>query len=131
MKKFSKYLVAFTMAAFLTLPVLTMAQSNIVVNEAFGFNPVNNGLNGTLGETDPRKMVGSIINVALGFMGVIAVIIILIGGFKWMTAGGNEDKVAEAKKMLGYGVIGMVIVLAAWGVATFVVNSIYQATVIG
>lgn len=126
MKKFSKYLVAFTMAAFLTLPLITMAQQT--TNETFGFVPVNNGLNGTLKETDPRTMVGSIINVALGFMGVIAVVILLIGGFKWMTAGGNEDKVSEAKKMLGYGVIGLVIVLAAWGVATFVVDAIYTAT---
>lgn len=126
MKKFSKYLVAFTMAAFLTLPALAVKAQD--VNGTFGFDPVNTGLNNTLKETDPRTMVGSIINVALGFMGVIAVIIILIGGFKWMTAGGNEDKVSEAKKMLGYGVIGMVIVLAAWGVATFVVNSIYTAT---
>jgi small-conductance mechanosensitive channel len=45
-----------------------------------------------------------------------------------MTAGGNEDKVAESKKLLGAGVIGLAIVLAAWSVATFVINSIYNAT---
>lgn len=124
MKKFSKYLVVFTIAAFLALPALTMAQPD------WGFNEVNTGLNNTLQDTDPRTMVGSIINIALGFMGVIAVVILLIGGFKWMTAGGNEDKVSEAKKMLGYGVIGLVIVLAAWGVATFVVDSIYNSTTV-
>lgn len=125
MKKFSKYLVVFAVVAFLAAPALTMAED---INSTFGFDSVNNGLNNTLKDSDPRTMVGSIINVALGFMGVIAVIILLIGGFKWMTAGGNEDKVSEAKKMLGYGVIGLVIVLAAWGVATFVVESIYTAT---
>ena len=126
MKKISKYLVAFTLAAFLSLPAFALAQNSI--NETFGFESINEGLGGTLKETDPRTMVGSIINVALGFLGVIAVVIILIGGFKWMTAGGSEEKVGEAKKMLGYGVIGLVIVLAAWGLATFVINSIYTAT---
>jgi hypothetical protein len=45
-----------------------------------------------------------------------------------MTAGGNEDKVSEAQKLLGAGVIGLAIVLAAWAVSTFVINAIYNAT---
>jgi len=99
-----------------------MAQGN------FGLNEVNNGLNNSLSAGDPRTIIGRIINVVLGFLGVIAVGIILLGGFKWMTAGGNEDKVSEAKKLLGAGVIGLVIILAAWAVATFVINQIYSAT---
>ena len=51
-----------------------------------------------LGNKDPRAMVASVINVLLSFLGIIAVVIILIGGFKWMTAGGNEEKTGEAKK---------------------------------
>ncbi len=125
MKKFSKHLIAFAIIAFLVLPVFALpalAQGN------FGLNEVNNGLNNSLSSGDPRTIVGRIINLALTFLGVIAVVIILIGGFKWMTAGGNEDKVSEAKKLLGAGVIGLVIVLAAWALATFIINSIYTAT---
>ena len=81
-----------------------------------------------LSSSDPRAIVGRIINVALGLLGVIAVAIILMGGFKWMTAGGNEDKVSEAKKLLGAGVIGLAIVLAAWAVANWVIDAIYEAT---
>jgi len=105
----------------MALPALAQAQ--------FGLNEVNNGLNNSLSTTDPRTLVGRIINLALTFLGVIAVVIILMGGFKWMTAGGNEDKVSEAKKLLGAGVIGLVIVLAAWALATFIINSIYNATI--
>jgi len=125
MKKFSKHLIAFAIIAFLVLPVFALpalAQGN------FGLNEVNNGLNNSLASGDPRTIVGRIINLALTFLGVIAVVIIIIGGFKWMTAGGNEDKVSEAKKLLGAGVIGLVIVLAAWALATFIINSIYTAT---
>ena len=70
----------------------------------------------------------SIIKVFLGFLGIIAVVIILLGGFKWMTAGGNEDGVAEAKKLITAGVIGLIIILMSWALASFVVNQLYNAT---
>jgi len=58
----------------------------------------------------------------------LAVVIILIGGFKWMTAGGNEEQVEEAKKILIAGIIGLVIILASWGIANFVLGSLLNAT---
>ena len=75
-----------------------------------------------LGTEDPRTMIQLIVNLILTFLAIIAVIVILLGGFKWMTAGGNEDKVGEAKKLLIAGIIGLAIVLAAWGIALFVIN---------
>lgn len=126
MNKISKHLISLAIVALLVAPVFVMKAN--AQSADFGLNAVNNGLNNALASGDPREMVGRIINVALGFLGVIAVVIILMGGFKWMTAAGNEDKVAEAKKLLGAGVIGLAIVLAAWAVATFIINSIYNAT---
>lgn len=81
-----------------------------------------------LGERDPRAIVASVIRIILGFLGIVAVIIILLGGFKWMTAGGNEDKVAEARKLIISGVVGLVIIMAAFGIAQFVINSLMTAT---
>lgn len=72
--------------------------------------------------------VVGLINVALGFLGLIAVIIILIGGFKWMTAGGNEDKVGEARKTIFAGIIGLAIILFAWGITTFVIENLSTAS---
>ncbi len=124
MQKFSKFLLTFAIICALAIPMITMAQSN---DNLFGLNEVSNGLGNTLSDSDPRAVVGRIINVVLGFLGVIAVGIILLGGFKWMTGGGNEDKVGEAKKLLGAGVIGLVIILSAWAIATFVINQINGA----
>ncbi len=126
MKKLSKYLIALAIVGFLAVPAFSLPA--LAQGDPFGLNPVEQGVGDTLANGDPREMAGRIINVALGFLGLIAVVIILMGGFKWMTAGGNEDKVAEAKKLLGAGVIGLAIVLAAWAVSTFVINSIYNAT---
>ena len=128
MKKFLvKNLLSFAMVALILVPVLGIAQVNAQVNALdVGTNEVENSIE--LGNKDPRETVGQIINVAMLFLGIIAVGIILVGGFKWMTAGGNEEKVGEAKKLMGSGVIGLVIVLAAWGIATFVLEQLVNAT---
>jgi hypothetical protein len=80
-----------------------------------------------LGNRDPRKIAASVIRVILGFLGVIAVCLILFGGFKWMTSGGSEEKITEAKKLISAGIVGLVIVLAAYGIAGFVVNNLAAA----
>ncbi|MEK7202958.1 MAG: hypothetical protein AAB653_01455 [Patescibacteria group bacterium] len=81
-----------------------------------------------LGETDPRVMAATILNVAMGFLGIIAVVIILIGGFKWMTAGGDESKTEEATKLISAGIIGLIIILTSFAIATFVINKLVTAT---
>jgi len=86
------------------------------------------GNNTGLGNTDPREMAANVVNVILGFLGIIAVILILAGGFMWMTAAGNEDKVGTAKKVMTAGVVGLVIVLAAFGIAKFVIGALVTAT---
>jgi hypothetical protein len=127
MKKISKHLVSLAILSFLVLPLFALpafAQGT----DTYGINSVNNGFNGSIASNvDPRTIVGRIINLALSFLGVIAVGIILMGGFKWMTAGGNEEKTTEAKQLLGAGVIGLIIILASWAIATFVINSLNSA----
>jgi len=81
-----------------------------------------------LGESDIRQTVGQIINVALSLLGIVALVIILAGGFKWMTAGGNEEKVMEARKMIFSGIIGLAIILSGFAIARFVLNQLASAT---
>jgi hypothetical protein len=96
---------------------------------------LNLGLNNVgsagLGSQDIRTTIGAIINVALSFIGVIVLCIILYGGFLWMTAGGNEEKVGEAKKWIYGGIIGLVIILSSYAIAQFVINSLVTATTTG
>ncbi len=81
-----------------------------------------------LGQADLKTAIAQLINVALGFLGVIAVVIILMGGFKWMTAGGVDKNVEEAKRLIIAGIIGLAIILAAYAIASFVISSILTAT---
>jgi hypothetical protein len=81
-----------------------------------------------LGQGELQNTIGSLIRVGLGFLGVVAVVIILFGGFKWMTAGGNDKNVAEAKSLIIAGIIGLAIILSAYAIASFVISSIVGAT---
>ena len=132
-KTLNKSLAVILMASFiisavsvLAIPVSVQA---VNPNELFWGNlqgDVQNQL-GLGNAKDPRLIAASIINVILGFLGLIAVVIILLGGFKWMTAGGNEDKIEEAKHMLTAGLIGLIIIIASWGISKFVLNLVFTA----
>ena len=76
---------------------------------------------------DLKETIANIVRIIVGFLGIITIIIILAGGFKWMTSGGSEDKIAEAKKLISAGVVGLVVVLAAYAIASFVINSLQTA----
>ena len=77
---------------------------------------------------DVRTTIANVIRIAMSLLGIVAVVIILIGGFTWMTAGGNDEKIGEAKKWIFAGVIGLAIILSAYAIATFVINSLVSAT---
>ena len=96
--------------------------------DTFGLTKVNKGLNDSLGNTGLQETIGNIINVALSLLGVVSVVIILIGGFKWMTAGGSEEKVDEARKQIMQGIVGLAIILSAWAITIFVLQSLSKAT---
>ena len=93
-----------------------------VFAQSFGINEVGNGLNNSLATSDPRATAGRIINIILGLLGVIAVGIIMWGGFVWLTSNGEEEKINNAKNILRNGVIGLVIILASWGIASFILS---------
>jgi len=119
-------IVAVALFGLLLAPGLTLGATS--TGDTFGLTEVNTGLDGTLGNQDLRTTIGDLIQVALSLLGVVAVVIILIGGFKWMTAGGNEEKVTEARKLIFSGIIGLAIILSAWAIALFVINQLSSAT---
>ena len=81
-----------------------------------------------LGEaaSDIRDQIRNIINIALGFLGVIGVIIVIYGGIVWMTAAGDDEKVGKAKKTIIAGVIGIIIIGIAWTIVSYVLNLAQQ-----
>ncbi|MBI2426513.1 MAG: hypothetical protein HYV34_01575 [Candidatus Kerfeldbacteria bacterium] len=77
-----------------------------------------------LSTADLVSTVTKVIQWVLGLLGLVAVIMIIIGGFRWMTAGGNEEKVEAAKKILTASIIGLIIVLLAWAIVIFATGTL-------
>lgn len=115
--KINKKLVAGLITVALLAPI---AASALTIEEVGGTV--------ALGTADLKTTVVNIIQWVLGLLGLIAVIMILYGGFVWMTAGGNEEKVASAKKVISAAVIGLIIVLLAWAIVIFVVKTTTNVT---
>ena len=79
-----------------------------------------------LGSGDPRVIAVSIIRVALTFVGIIAVAIIMYGGFLWMTSEGDPAKLDKAKSTLRNAVIGLIIMMLSWAIVTFILMKLGQ-----
>jgi len=105
--------VAFTLVA---VPMVSAQNTT----DPFGVNAADTT---GLGNQDLMETINGIIQVILGFLGILAVIIILWGGFIWMTAMGDEGKVDTAKKLIVSGIVGIIIILSAYAIAQFVVNT--------
>jgi len=68
--------------------------------------------------------VQTIINYALGFLGLVAVAFIIYGGVLLVTSGGNDEAMGKAKKILMYAVIGIVIIMLSYTIVTFVTSAL-------
>ncbi len=75
-----------------------------------------------------QVIIARIIRTILGFAGVVLVVMIIYGGFLWMTAGGNATRLEKAKKILTQSIIGMIIVLSSFAIVQFVISKLVDAT---
>lgn len=69
-------------------------------------------------------LVGNIIQVILGFLGIILVVLLVYAGFIWMTASGDSGKVQKAKDIIYQAVIGLLLTVGAYAISLFVINSL-------
>lgn len=118
-KKNKLIIFVFGLIAFALIADFSLAQD-------IGTEIVENNLVDTLGSagTDPRLLIARIIQIALSFLGVIAISLTLYAGFTWMNSGGDEDKIDRAKKTLKSAVIGLVIILSSWAITTYLISKI-------
>jgi len=85
-----------------------------------GFNPGN--------EQTLDERISSFIGIFLSFLGVIFLILMIYGGYNWMTAAGDEKKIDKAKDTIRAAIIGLIIIVAAYAISIFVVSRIWGAT---
>lgn len=120
------YLFVILLLALLIIPQTILA--------AEGAQLLQEGLDKTAqkGELDTTKtdlptIVGTIVNYLFGILGVILLTVVLIGGYLWMTAGGNEEKVAKAKGFIVNGINGMIVIFLAYALVYVIMVSLGRA----
>lgn len=67
----------------------------------------------------------SLLNLLVPLLIGIAVILFLFGLVKYITAGGDETKVKEAKKFILFGIVGLFVMVSVWGLVQVLVNSFF------
>ncbi len=112
-----------SLVSLLVLPYFVFAASSTSITDRL--QNAGSGASGPYAAADSTTLasiVGMVINVALSLLGIIFVILIVLAGFKWMMAGGNEDDVTKAKSSMQTAVIGLVVTLSAYAIWTFISN---------
>ena len=116
------------LAVFLVLPFVSLA-----------VNDVDNGLrtsrltglfgnSGLSGSRSLSELIYNAIRILLAFAGAIAVLFIIVGGFWYITASGNEEQAEKGKTTLINAVIGVIIVVLAYAIVTVIVNLVSSGT---
>ncbi|MDD4607261.1 MAG: hypothetical protein PHS07_02940 [Patescibacteria group bacterium] len=106
---------------FLIIPIL--AQTNASPSTVSISNPIP--------ENDPKILVGKIIKAFLGFLGTIALVMVIYGGFMWMTSAGNETKIEKGKNTLLWAVIGLATIFLSYTILTMVFNALEGKPIFG
>ncbi|MBI5467401.1 MAG: hypothetical protein HY975_04295 [Candidatus Kerfeldbacteria bacterium] len=122
LQKFAKVALVVGSLAAVAMPLATHAGTVTT----FSIESVGSQLG--LGNADLKQTVLNIIRLLLGLMTLIAVALIIYGGFVWLTAAGNEENVEKAKRIISAAVIGLIVILLAWAIVIFVANTTANVT---
>jgi len=119
--------IAASVSAALATPFIALAATNPFQQGQTMVNTVgtNAGISGGGGLTD---IIGRLINIFLGFLGIVFLVLMLYAGFTWMTAQGDEGKVKKAREVITQAIIGLIVVVAAYAISNFVLGSLLNAT---
>lgn len=128
MNKLQKMLAsAGTTLMVLAVPAMTLAVTNPF--DTANQQLTNVGTQSGVGSPQPLPViVGRIINVVLGFLGILLLVYLLYAGFLWMTAAGDDKQVGKAKEMIKNAVIGLIVIVAAFSISNFVLSSLVNVT---
>lgn len=122
MRRFSPFSKRFLAFIFVLIGVVTAHAVFAQTSNQLGLEQVQ-GESG-LASGNLTLIIARIIRGFFGLLGIVAVGLIVWAGVVWMTAGGNEEKVTQAKTMIKNATIGLAIILMSFGIVSFIISSI-------
>jgi hypothetical protein len=105
----------FLLPALIFLPLLGLAEDASTDGVTLT-NPI--------GTSDVRVIIGYVIKAALGISGSLALLMFVWGGFLWLTAAGNSDRIEKGKKVLIWSTLGLVVIFSAYTITNAVIGGI-------
>ena len=127
MKITKKQIISLLILTIMAMPLLFVTQARAgLIDSQYGLDEVGYDAYGENDEraTDIRIIVAEVIQVILTLLGSIFLILVVLAGFKWMIANGNEENIKSAKAKLSNALIGLVIILASWSITYFVLGNL-------
>lgn len=79
---------------------------------------------GAVGQKCVQLIIGNVIRAALGIVGSIALLMMIWGGFLWLTSMGNGEKVEKGKSTLIWATLGLVVIFGAYAITNFLITAI-------
>ena len=130
----SRKLIILTLSLYLliifAIPIIVLGQEQSIPNASQGGssdtsipNPLGNGE----GMDDPRVVIGMGIKALLSLLGSVALAVFIYGGFLWLTAGGNEQRIQKGKDVLIWATLGLMVVFAAYAIVGFFLGGQFLA----
>lgn len=74
--------------------------------------------------TTGQELITKIFNQVISVSGGVFLVMVLVGGVQYLTGAGNEETTSKAKRLMLDAVIGLLLVLAAWPIGTFIIDRI-------
>jgi len=77
-----------------------------------------------LRETDVAVIIGRIVRMLTGGAGMIAFLMFIYGGFQWLTAAGNPEKIKKGRDILVWSILGLVVMFSAYIITRYIIDAI-------
>jgi hypothetical protein len=111
--------------------------SFIVLSHDASASSIMDGVNAARGDSQPADLLGDggilnkITNILLFVIGALSVIMLIIGGLRYVISGGNATAVTAAKNTILYAIVGLIIAFLAYAAIGFVINSLAPGAAAG
>ena len=110
----------------LGVPAIALAVVAIAVAPEVGAQGLSEGISGAnpdIGVTDDAdSIVQTVINILLYIIGAVSVIMLIYGGIRYTTSGGNQTSVTAAKNTILYAIIGLIVAIFSWAIVSWIFN---------
>lgn len=119
MKNFFIVFLLFVFIMPLSVSAFDFEADSGLVDTGIGSGFFSSNFNANLQSPNLLGLIGQIISIVLSLLGVIFMILLFYGGYRWLMSQGKEEEIRKAKETIRAAVIGLIIIAAAYAITWF------------